>query len=96
MVLSGAERTAKSRKKKAIDSFITEYLGGKEMVTIKEFIKAKEDQFTSKHMVGSVSFDHGFINRFHDNVDMGISCEDGFFKSADLIAIWNGMIQKKS
>ena len=64
MAVSGAERTKKSRVNKAIRDFSDNYLDGKSIATIQDYIEAKEYEFCVKHSVGNVQFDQGLINDF--------------------------------
>mgnify|MGYP000353068982 CR=1 FL=1 len=90
MVLSGAERMQKHRSNKKIKLFISNYLEGKENVTIEEFIEGKGQSVMSKVSGAvSVSFDHRLLNEFYRHIDSNLTNDsDGYYSAFDLEYSW--------
>ncbi len=98
MAISGADRTAKSRQKKIIDTYIDDFLDGKKTIYIHEFIHSKEREFCRKYALQSVVFDLFFTKKFNETAQSELGSNHGLsysFSSHDLFLLWNKLMKKR-
>lgn len=89
MAASGADRVREHRLRKRASEFAAEYLDGRDVVSMDEFLAAKKQEFEVENNCVLCDFDAGLTNMFAD--DAKDNCEendDGAYLVKELLESW--------